>query len=87
MFKAMWDWLWKAPDRRWTAREMQERVLALELEWSDVLDKLLAREDRERKRVMKALRDRQSDPEEVKQGEMATKDDLRAKLKRLRTGA
>lgn len=67
---------------------MQEQVLSLRLEWDEVLDKLMAREDRERKRRLKALRDTQEAELPLEGGKAApTKDDLRAKLKRLREGA
>jgi hypothetical protein len=85
MLRALWEWLWKARDRRWSNAEIQERVLTLELEWGEVLDKILAREDRERKRRLKALKDDQA--AEAPQGELplaGTKDDLRQRVRALR---
>lgn len=85
MLKRLWEWLWNPEDRLWTRREIQEKVLSLELEWGEVLDKLMAREDRERKRQMKRLRDSQEgDLPPADGGVAATKDDLRVKLSRLR---
>lgn len=49
----MFDWLRSALDRGRAAMEVKQiaaRMDQIEFEWTDVLDKLKAREDRERKR-------------------------------------
>ena len=87
MLRALWEWLWKARERRWTPQETQEQVLALRLEWDEVMEKLMAREDRERKRRMKALRDMQEPQQEVGIPDVAsTRDELRARLRAIRGG-
>lgn len=64
---------------------MQENVLSLQLEWGEVLDKLMAREDRERKRAMKRLRDTQEADLPASDVAVAgSKDDLRQRLRKLR---
>lgn len=64
---------------------MQERVMSLELEWAEVLDKIMAREDRERKRRIKALRDEHGpDNGQLSLPEASGKDDLRKRLGALR---
>lgn len=56
MWKAIVEWFRKAAEHPWTNAELQSEVQRLRMEWTDVLDKLNAREDRERKRLAKALR-------------------------------
>lgn len=62
---------------------MQRRVMNLELEWGDFLDVSLAREDRERKRRLKALKDSQAPEQLPLDGVTAprSKDDLRQRLR------
>lgn len=79
MLKRLWLWLWKGPERSWTVAECQHQVEMLRMEWSDVLDKLAAREDRERKRSKARI----APPEPelgLVEGEV-TKDQLRARIR------
>jgi hypothetical protein len=56
MWKAIVDWFRRASERPWTNADLQSEVQQLRMEWTDVLDKLNAREDRERKRLARLLR-------------------------------
>lgn len=52
------------PVTRADFEELEHRMEMLRLEWGDILDKLVAREDRERKRLAKAAQQAIQAPED-----------------------
>lgn len=67
----MLNWLRKAlgpapePVGRAEIEELEHRFELLRMEWSDMLDKLVAREDRERKRLAKAAQQALEAPPDI----------------------
>ncbi len=59
--------LGKAPEpvTRADFEELEHRMELLRMEWGDILDKLVAREDRERKRLQKATQQALQAPDEL----------------------
>ncbi|TLN23543.1 hypothetical protein FDZ71_02735 [bacterium] len=54
-----------APVTRADIEELEHRMEMLRLEWGDILDKLVAREDRERKRLARAAQTALQAPEDT----------------------
>lgn len=64
-------------------RDLKQRQDQLEIQWTDTLDKLLAREERERKRMQKLLKSRVEPDQEAEATETPT-DDRSSRLRAIR---